>query len=102
MEEMKVGDYHDLEVPGMMQLTIEKIGENRVSVAHHRTQHGDLMSNPEIVFKIQDNRWIPIRYTQHPGIHRHDENGLHSAKENAKQWSRNLQQQGFIEAADRQ
>jgi hypothetical protein len=96
-EEMEIGEHHQIGVPGLMDLTIEKIGENRVSVAHYYTQHGDIMSDPEIVFKIQDSEWTPIRYTQHPNIHRHDENGLPSVQKFAEQWSRNLKKQGFTD-----
>jgi hypothetical protein len=94
-QDMEIGEHYEIEASGSMDLTIEKIGENRVSVAHHYTQHGDIMSDPEIVFKIQDNDWIPVRYTQHPNIHQHSENGLPSVQEFAEQWSRNLKKQGF-------
>lgn len=94
---MEIGEHHEIEAPESMNLTIEKISENRVSVAHYYKQHGDIMSDPEIVFKIQDSEWLPVRYTQHPNHHRHNENGLPSVQEFVEQWSHNLTKQGFTD-----
>jgi len=100
LTDMKTGDHYTVEASGTMDLTIEKIGENRISVAHYYTQMGDLMSDPEIVFRINTHgKWTPIRYTQHPSIHQHDENGLPQIQSFVKQWSRNLKKQGLIQAA---
>lgn len=88
----------ELEGEAMMPLVIEKIGENRLSVAHYYTQNGDLMSDPEIVFHINGNEWVPVRYTQHPHIHEYNENGLYNVAKFAKQWSENLDKQGYVEA----
>jgi hypothetical protein len=88
----------ELDGDGMMPLVIEKIGENRISVAHYYVQYGDLMSDPEIVFHIEGNEWIPVRYTEHPHIHDHNENGLYDVAKFAKQWSENLEKQGYVEA----
>lgn len=101
VDDMAVGDHIEIERDGdaLMPLVIEKIGTDRLSVAHYYTQMGDLMSDPEIVFHIDNGVWTPVRYTQHPHIHQYDESGLSDVKQFAKQWSRKLKRQGFVEAA---
>jgi hypothetical protein len=100
--DMPVGEPVRVELggPAQMPLVIEKIGEDRLSVAHYYTQMGDLMSDPEIVFHIDNGEWTPVRYTQHPHIHQHDEDGLPDVAAFAADWSRNLKQQGYVEAAE--
>jgi len=99
VKQLNIGELHEIKNKGYMNLSIEKIGSNRVSVAHYHRQRGDLMSDPEIVFKIQDQQWIPVRYTQHPGIHQHNENGLPQAQEFCKHWNQQLKKQGYLQAA---
>jgi hypothetical protein len=98
IEEMEVNENHTIEVEGFEDLTIEKIGPNRISVAHHYVQRGDLMCDPEIVFHIDDGVWTPVRYTQHPHTHQHDSDGL-DLDGFVEQWSENLRRQGFVDAA---
>jgi len=99
VEEMAVNESHTIEVDGYEDLTIEKVGPNRLSVAHHYIQRGDLMCDPEIVFHIDNGVWTPVRFTQHPHVHQHDPNGL-ELDGFVNQWSENLRHQGFVEAAD--
>jgi len=100
VKQLEIGDLHEIQNKGYMDLTIEKISSNRVSVAHYHRKRGDLMNDPEIVFKITDkNQWIPVRYTQHPGVHQYNENGLSQAQEFCKHWNRQLKKQGYIQAA---
>jgi hypothetical protein len=98
VEEMAVNESHTIVVEGFEELTIEKIGPNRVSVAHHYVQRGDLMYDPEIVFHIDNGVWRPVRYTQHPHIHQHNPDGI-ELDGFVEQWSENLRLQGFVEAA---
>ena len=98
IQEMDVEDSVTVEVAEMMDLVIEKIGENRLSVAHYYTQNGDLMSDPEIVFRIDRDHWVPVRYTQHPSIEQHNEDGL-DLSGFLKQWDRNLTAQGYVATA---
>jgi hypothetical protein len=100
VEEMDVNQRHEIESPrsGLMDLTIEKVGENRLSVAHYYTQRGDLMSDPEIVFRIDGGVWIPVRFTQHLRVHKHDPEGL-ELDSFQEQWNENLRDQGFVDAA---
>lgn len=100
IEEIDVNHRVTIEVDGFEDLTIEKIGPNRVSVAHHYLQRGDLMCDPEIVFKVEDGDWTPVRYTHHPHTHRHDSEGL-DLDGFVERWSENLRNQGFVDAAGR-
>lgn len=95
-------DYDDLvkvEVgEAQMPLSIERVGEDRVSVAHHYTQRGDLMYDPEIVFDVSGDEWTPVRYTQHPFAHQYDPEGLDLDGFPAT-WDDNLREQGYVQAA---
>lgn len=97
--EMDLGDQVEIEVDGYMPLTIEKIEDNKISVAHYYTQRGDLMSDPEIVFRIDGDEWTPVRYTQHPRLHQYNENGLPSVEAFVNTWDRKLKKQGFVDHA---
>lgn len=96
LEEMEVGQSFKFEVEGYMDLSIERIGVDRISVAHYHVQRGDLMSDPEVVFRVDGSEWVPVRFTQHPNIHLHDENGLSGIEGFLRTWEKNLIQQGFM------
>lgn len=93
----------ELDSEAMMPLVVEKVADNRVSVAHYYEQRGDLMRDPEIVFRVEANgEWTAVQYRQDPYIHRKARTGLVDAQSFAeKQWSKNLQEQGYVEAAAR-
>ncbi|MDL0126115.1 hypothetical protein PNQ92_11940 [Halobacterium salinarum] len=74
--EMEVNESYTIEVDGYDDLTIEKVGEDRVSVGHYHISRGDLMSDPEVVFVVDTGEWKAVRYTQHPLVHKYDESGL--------------------------
>ena len=95
---MAVNENYILEVDGYESLTIEKIGDDRVSVGQYYQQRGDTMSDPEIVFVVDSGEWRPVRFTQHPLAHEHDESGL-DLSEFLSTWNKNLRNQGFIDAA---
>ena len=99
VHDMAVGDHIKVEHDHQMPLAIEKIGDDRLSVAHYYTQRGDLMSDPEVVFRLTGDTWTPVRYTQHPHIHQHDETGLTGVNAFVTTWDRNLRNQGYITAA---
>jgi len=96
--EMGVNENYTVKVDGYESLTIEKIGDNRISVGQYYTSRGDLMSDPEVVFVVDDSEWRPVRFTQHPLAHEHDESGL-DLSEFLSTWNKNLRNQGFIDAA---
>ena len=90
---------YTVSVDGYEDLTVEKFAPKRVSVAHHYTQRGDLMCDPEVVFRIDESGvWTPVAYTRHPDVHRHDPDGL-SIDGFLDQWSDRLYEQGFVSAA---
>ena len=99
VEGMAVNESYTIEVEGYEDLTIEKIGTDRLSVAHHYIQRGDLMCDPEIVFRVKDDKWIPVRFTQHPRVHLHDPEGI-EVEEFVTQWNENLRGQGFVDATE--
>jgi hypothetical protein len=99
VDEMEVEDHHTISVEGYMDLVIEKIREDRLSVAHYYTQNGDLMSDPEIVFDVSRGRWTAVRYTQHPFLHEYDPTGLPDVEAFSSTWSSNLRNQGFVDEA---
>jgi hypothetical protein len=97
IDQMDINESYTVEVSGYDDLTIEKVGEKKISVAHHYVQRCDLMCDPEVVFRVENGDWIPIEYTQHPRVYQRDENGL-QLNEFLKRWNRNLRQQGFLKA----
>ena len=112
------GNYIRLENPPYMRLVIEYIGVGprgmpSIAVAHYHEQNGDAMRDPEIVFEVNsDGEWCPVSYRQdnldiyqdavflgdndqvtvHPKMVQH-------LKAFARQWDRNIAQQGFLKAA---
>lgn len=61
-----LADYRKVEVKGFMPLVIEKISNNRYSVAHYYECNGDLMRDPELVIQINDEAGTAevLTYTQ--------------------------------------
>ncbi len=106
--DMRVGDHIEIkpDTGAQMPLVIEKIREDehgtRLSVAHYYTQMGDLMADPEIVFDVDHaDKWVPVRYVQHPHIEQYDPHGLgKSVTDFVKRWDKNLRKQGYIRAAE--
>lgn len=84
--------------PGFMDLTIEKVSENRLSVAHYHSQHGDLMRDPEVVFDTSTDDWMPVEYHQDPQFHHQNSAGLELGGF-VETWDTNIQKQGHVEAA---
>lgn len=101
VDEMTHDDYIKLEMDGQMPLCIEKVGDNRISVAHYYEQNHDLMRDPEIVFEVLDNGvWMPVEYIQDPFKYERDDNGIVEALSFAvNTWDKNLREQGYVEAA---
>lgn len=100
VDELKVGEYITVSVPDMLDLTIEKVGTDELSVAHHYTQNGDLLSDPEIVFRIDESNWVPIEFIQHPAIVERDETGL-SLSTFIESWNQTLHRQGYVDVQPR-
>jgi hypothetical protein len=89
-----------------MPLVIERQGDE-AAVVHYFTQHGDIMADPELVFRLW--HWTPTSITQHPvGVYRQVfmfVNGrqmvnarlLHELEYFARLWAINLRAQGFLD-----
>jgi hypothetical protein len=108
-----------IEVAGFMPLSIEYIGTGPrglplVSVMHFYEQHGDICRDPDVEFEVDSNgKWHPVSYrqdsigTMQEAILRDSGTGkllvrpklLRDLKRFAKLWSKNLNEQGFLEKA---
>lgn len=86
-------------VEGCEDLVFEKVGPTRLSVAHRTTGRGSNARDPEIVFRIEGDAWIPIECVQGTAVRRHDATGL-DVGPFLRQWDRRLRRQGFLEAAE--
>lgn len=101
--DLPIGDHIKLHVEGYEDLVIEKTGHDTISVAQYYEQRGDLMADPDIVFRIIGDDWIPIEYTHHGlGKYNYSESGLPHLDSFIKTWDRTLKRQGFIKAAKEQ
>jgi|GEM_PF-5240252 len=98
VDDMEVGDHISVDVPGLMELVIEKVLDDTISVAHYWEQNRDLMRDPEIVFQVENGEWTPIEYIQDPRVHRHDPDGLDLGIF-PDEWDKTLRDQGFVDAA---
>jgi hypothetical protein len=99
LETMEINENYTIHNQGYHDLTVEKISPDCLSVAHYYTQRGDLMRDPEIVFRIIENgSWMAVEYRQDDcGIYQRDESGL-DVSGFVKRWDKNLEKQGFVEA----
>jgi hypothetical protein len=94
VEEMDINESYSYDGgDAFNDLSIEKVYDDVLSVEQHYTQRMDRMSDPEVRFDVSDpDNWVPIEYTQHPGIYQRDENGL-GMVDFLKTWDKNLQSQ---------
>jgi hypothetical protein len=76
-----------------MELNIERHG-NELVVCQYYLQRGDLMRDPKIRFRIEDDEWIPISYRQDPSVRQYSADGI-EIDEDLQTWAENLQSQGF-------
>jgi hypothetical protein len=99
-ERMEINQNYTIESEKYEDLTIEKIDDDLISVAHYYKKRMDLMRDPEIVFRIEESGdWTPIEYQQDDmGIYQRDLSGL-SLNGFVEQWDQNLENQGFVQAA---
>lgn len=98
VEDMDVGDAVQVDGGAAFQdLSIELIAENRLSVMHTFTQRGDLMRDPDIVFDLSGEEWVPVEVRQDPvQVHRMDEDGIECG-DLLQMWAKNLDAQGFAD-----
>jgi len=111
--EIVSGEYRYLQLragedSGYMPLTIERIAEDEISVAHTYTQDGDLMYDPEMTFRIdheartlepltfrQDGS-LPIYQQVYPAPGRWIPKLRNDLSAFADQWFKNIAEQGRI------
>jgi hypothetical protein len=98
IDEMELNESYTIEMEAVNDLTVEKVGKNVISVGQYYTQRMDLMSDPEIRFRVENGEWTPTEFTQHPRIYQYDEDGL-DLDGFPTQWSKNLRKQGFVQKA---
>lgn len=100
VRDMRLGESITRTAPGYMELGIEKIMADRLCVGHYYWKAGDRMSDPEIEFRVTENQWVPVRFTQHPSYYEYDDTGIDSLGSFIAQWDRNLAAQGFTHQSD--
>jgi hypothetical protein len=113
-----------IQVEGFMPLSIEQIGVGPrggvlLSVMHWFEQNGDLMRDPDVVVEVfpQTGTWLALSYRQDSvGLmqevaigsdlsekqKRAGERLARDIQKFLKQWDRNIGEQGFVEAAQKQ
>ena len=114
------GLYLKIDNGEFMELVFEAVGQGpcglpALSVAHYGEQNGDAMRDPEMLFELEpDGELSPFYYrNDYVGVEQwcrciKDETyichtQLHAQHERfARLWDRNLRQQGFAEAFERQ
>lgn len=96
--------YLKLKSAGFMDLVIEKIGDNTISIAHYYEQNGDLVADPDITIKIYPDQkqaealtfqnWISYMqvYPEENKVNLKLKKDLNSF---LNFWLRNLKNQGF-------
>src|SRR5260370_38810680 len=62
MELLGGKDYRRIEIEGYMPLSVEKVGEDLISLCHYGEMNGDLMADPECVFLVSDGKAKPIYF----------------------------------------
>ena len=128
LDKLKGRDHIKLESEGFMPLTIDRLESDistpygngaLYSVAHYFLQNGDIMSDPQMVFVVVDNRKDEKDFDMigiYPQMYQQDSLGLYEESVQmedgkvatynkywqpahckfASQWFRNIKQQGFL------
>jgi len=103
---LKVENHVKLHSEGFMDLVVERLSEEIISLAHYGEQNGDLMSDPEMEIKIYpDTRMVEaltirMDYTGYsasvyPAPGKVDLYQKKDMNQFLSIWLRNLKQQGF-------
>lgn len=99
--------YMKLHAPGFMDLVIERIWNDRISLSHYYEQNGDLMADPdvEIIVDTENETLRPATFQQdnlgvfqcaYQGNTLMDENLAHELNSFLSQWLDNIKAQGHI------
>ena len=92
-----------------MMLVIEKVTDDLVSVTHYGEQNGDSMRDPEMLFRIEGDLWLPYSFQNdytgtYQEVYETGENGQEmfrpklqsSLTSFAATWAKNIRDQGFL------
>lgn len=105
----KPGNHVKLQASGFMDLSIDCIGEGRISMAHNYIQNGDLMADPDMEIQIHPTGVAEALTFQQDSLGLYQEvytEGPHGEKmvypqlkkdlnRFLEQWLKNLKMQGF-------
>lgn len=89
-----------------MALSVDRLADDRVALAHNFIQNGDVMADPDMEFVIKEGRAYPVNFTSYPTGHYSEADpsrpGLQISMKNfANTWLMNLkEQQGLADPGD--
>jgi len=107
-EAMDLGAAFKIENGAFMDLHVEKTSPDTLSLAHYYKQNGDLMSDPSWEFKRvvrgDEVHYIPLELRQPRALgvgvrEEYNPDGLAGVQDFLGTFSKNLREQGFVEAA---
>lgn len=104
---IEVGGHKKLKSEGFMDLVVEVVGENIISLAHYYEQNGDLMADPEMEIRIYPELQMPEALTfRNDGVGIYHEvyvgaNHFYpklkkDLNEFLSMWLENIREQGFL------
>jgi N12 class adenine-specific DNA methylase/adenine-specific DNA methylase len=99
--------YMKLKAPGFMDLVIERLYENRISLSHYYEQNGDLMSDPDMELIVDHNKKtltaatfqqdnLAIYHEAYQGDELIDPDMEDELNDFLKDWLSNISRQGHI------
>lgn len=105
-----MNEHYTVESETYMDLYIEKVHLDEILVGHYWEQRGDLMADPEIVYKIEEwdypispDGWNPVQFKMNgfPSAYESDRTGLGwDTIHFCRKWDETLGKQGFVELAE--
>jgi hypothetical protein len=105
IEEMNLGEMYEIEAGAFNDLTVEKVREDRISIAHYAEMNGDALRDPEAVFRLaDDDDLVVVEFRQETGLStnvEYDEEGIENAEIHSflRRWANNLHDQGHVDNA---
>lgn len=99
--------YMKLHAPGFMDLVIEKIWNDRISLSHYYEQNGDLMADPDVEIIVDNEKETlrPVTFQQdnlgvyqcaYQGDTLVDDNLANELSHFLNQWLDNIKEQGHV------
>lgn len=76
IEAMEPNERYWVSIESDDDLVFEKVGPASLSISHRSVRDGEEILETEIVFRIEGDTWIPIKYVRAPAVHRYDATGL--------------------------